>query len=72
LLTLTGPSSDKVVFERLIDGGATRLPLTVGGQNWATFSANVNEPVGMESVAGATYFLTVTLTSGTLNYQVEQ
>lgn len=71
-LTLSGTWSGNVALERSTDGGATRLPLTVGGQSWATFAANANEPIGEETVSGATYYLSVTLTSGTLSYQVAQ
>lgn len=70
--TLTGEWDGLVRLLRSVDGGATRLPLTVGGANWAEFSGNANEPVGIESEAGASYYLDIVLNSGTLGYRVSQ
>jgi hypothetical protein len=71
-LTLSGSWSGTMQVQRSLDGGATRVPLTVAGQAWAMFSANCCEPVAEETVAGATYYLSVTLASGTLAYRVQQ
>lgn len=71
-LTLSGTWTGKAQVMRSIDGGATLLPLTVGGQEWASFTANANEAVGEESVAGAAWYLAITLASGTLAYRVQQ
>lgn len=71
-LTLSGTWSGKAQILRSVDSGATLLPLTVGGQEWASFTANANEPVGEESVVGASWYLSVTLGSGSLAYRVQQ
>ena len=57
---------------RSTDGGTTRLPMTIGGSGWGSFQGNCNEPVAEESVAGATYYLAIAVTSGTLSYRVTQ
>lgn len=71
-LTLTGTWAGTVKLLRSTDGGATRLPMTVGGSSWGSFQGNCNEPVAEESVAGATYYLDIAITSGTLSYRVTQ
>lgn len=71
-LTLSGNWSGSLIVQRSVDGGATLLPLTVGGQSWANFSSNCNEPIGEESVAGASYYLAIAVTAGTLAYRVAQ
>lgn len=70
-LTLTGTWAGRVTVLRSLDGGATRQPLTVGGQSWASFIANVNEPVA-EETAAATYYLSFELASGTVAYRMGQ
>ena len=71
-VSLTGTWTGSVVVQRSIDGGATRQPLTVAGQSWASFTANANEPIGDETVAGATYYLAITINSGALSYRIAQ
>lgn len=71
-VTLSGTWSGIASVQRSTDGGATMQPLTVGGLGWANFSANANEPIGEESVAGATYYLSFSLTSGTASYRIAQ
>lgn len=71
-LTLTGNWTGTVRVLRSIDGGVTQLPLTVAGQEWATFTGNVQEVVGEESSAGATWYLAIALNGGTLTYRVAQ
>jgi hypothetical protein len=61
-----------VELRRSLDGGATQLPLTAGGERWGRFTGNANEAVTDESEAGASYHLGVTLQSGTLAYRVAQ
>ncbi|GGE83986.1 hypothetical protein [Sphingomonas prati] len=69
---LSGSWTGTVQVLRSTDGGTTRLPLTVAGQSWATFTANAQEAIGEESSTGAGYWLAVTLNGGTLTYQVSQ
>ncbi len=71
-ISLSGTWAGTAQVLRSIDGGTTKLPLTLGGQAWASFSAGAQEPIGEESVAGVTYWLAVALTSGTLAYRVQQ
>ncbi|MBA2935966.1 hypothetical protein HZF05_17945 [Sphingomonas sp. CGMCC 1.13654] len=71
-LTLGGTWAGTVRVLRSLDGGTTCLPLSAGGQPWGVFTANAQEPVREETVAGATYWLDIALTSGTLTYEVRQ
>lgn len=71
-LTLSGAWTGSAQLLRSTDAGVTKLPLTIAGQPWGAFTANANEPVGEETCAGATYYLAVTLTTGTLTYRVAQ
>lgn len=72
VLTLTGTWTGKVRLLRSIDGGATRLPLTAAGLDWASFEGNACEPVWAENEAGATLYLDIALTSGAVTYRVAQ
>lgn len=72
VLTLSGSWSGTVRLTRSIDNGATRQPLTAGGQPWAVFSANCCEPVWQETVPGAALYLEHTLASGTAAFRVAQ
>jgi hypothetical protein len=72
-VTLSGSWTGSVQLLRSTDGGATRLPLTYpDGTAKALWTANANTPVAEETVAAASYYLAVALTSGTLGYRVEQ
>lgn len=72
VLALSGTWTGSVKVLRSTDNGATKLPLTVGGTPWATFSANCCEAVWEESANGVQLFLDVTLSAGTLTYRLEQ
>lgn len=71
-LTLSGTWSGTTQVLRSTDGGTTRLPLTIAGGAWGSFTANCNEPVTEESDAAATYYLRITLTSGSATYRMAQ
>ncbi|WP_419827855.1 hypothetical protein [Sphingomonas sp.] len=72
-LTLAGVWTGTVRLLRSVDGGATKLPLTFGdGSARATFTVNAQAPVAEESVAVASYWLDVALSSGTVTYRLEQ
>ncbi|HEX7820767.1 MAG TPA: hypothetical protein VF463_09125 [Sphingobium sp.] len=71
-LVLSGTWVGVVTVQRSTDGGVTRLPLTAGGGAWGQYSANANEAVAEESVATATYYLDVQISSGTVAYRLEQ
>lgn len=72
VLALTGTWSGTVTIKRSTDGGITKLPLTIGGSAWGQFTANACEPVWEENEAGATFYLDVALTSGSLTYRLAQ
>ncbi|MES2491756.1 MAG: hypothetical protein V4579_00580 [Pseudomonadota bacterium] len=57
---------------RSVDGGTTKLPVTAGGQPYASYTANVCEPVWEESEAAALLYLDFTLTSGSVSYRMGQ
>jgi hypothetical protein len=71
-LSLSGSWTGRVRLLRSTDGGATREPLTLAGAAWASFTANVNEVVAEESVAGVSYHLDLAITAGTIAYRVAQ
>lgn len=71
-LELRGTWSGQVALQRSVDGGATRSGVTVGGMPWAAFSGNANEVVWQEGEEGASLYLDITLTSGTLTYRLAQ
>ena len=71
-VTLSGAWTGAVELVRSVDGGATKLPLTIGGERWGRFTGNANEIVTEEREAAASYFLAVALQSGTLAYRVSQ
>jgi hypothetical protein len=63
---------------RSTDGGTTRMAITRNSVVIGSFSFNavagaiVNEPVQIETDASATYYLAITLTSGTVSVRVAQ
>lgn len=71
-LTLAGVWTGSAQLLRSTDGGTTKLPLTAAGVAYGAFTGNVNEAVAEESCAGATWYLAVTLSAGTLTYRVAQ
>jgi hypothetical protein len=71
-LTLSGAWTGRATLLRSLDGGATADPLTIAGAPWGVFTGNANEPVAEESVAGASYYLDLALSSGTVTYRVAQ
>jgi hypothetical protein len=71
-LTLSGNWGGSVQVLRSTDAGVNRLPLTVAGQGWATFTANCNEQIVTETCAGTTYYLDIVLTSGSVTYRLAQ
>ena len=72
LLTLSGTWSGTVKLLRSIDGGATKQPLTLAGSPWATFTANVCEPVWEESESAAVFYLQLAPASGSIAYRLAQ
>ena len=71
-LELRGVWSGQVALQRSTDGGTTRSGVTAGGMPWATFSGNASEIVWQEGEQGASLYLDIALTSGTVSYRVSQ
>jgi hypothetical protein len=72
MLSLAGTWVGTVRLLRSVDGGTTKLPLTAMGQTYGSYTANICEPVWEEGEVGATLYLDVTLTSGSLTYRMGQ
>lgn len=72
MLALAGTWTGSVRLMRSTDGGATLVPLTLGGSDWAVFEANACEPVWVEEEAGASLHLAIALTSGAVTYRLAQ
>jgi len=77
--TLVGTgASGTAALQRSTDAGATKAGLTAGGDPWAAWAFSgvtgsiVNEQIGSETDAAATYYLAVTLTAGSLTYRIAQ
>lgn len=71
-LTLSGSWTGTAQLLRSTDGGATMLPMTLGGETAYRYTAPVNEPIAVETVAGASWHLQLTPGSGTIAYRVQQ
>ena len=72
-LSLSGIWAGTVTVKRSVDGGNTKLPLTVGGGlPKGVFTGNCNEVIEIETEAGAAYYLDVALSSGNLTYRMAQ
>lgn len=71
-VALDGDWQGTVTLLRSTDGGATKLPLRVAGEPWATFNSSGLEQAWQEAEDGASFFLDVSLQSGTLAYRVSQ
>ncbi|WP_114521340.1 hypothetical protein [Altererythrobacter sp. ZODW24] len=69
-LSLSGTWNGEVSLLRSTDGGATRLPVTIGGQPWANFTANACEPVWEEADPSASFYLDITIASGTAQFRL--
>lgn len=72
LLNATVSASGSAQVQRSIDGGSTMPSLTAGGLAWASYTfsnatgAIANEPIATETSSLATYYITITLTAGTV------
>lgn len=77
-LNATTAASGTARLLRSTDGGATKVGLTAGGASIGAFTftsatgAICNEIVSVETDAAATYYLTITLTAGTVTVRVAQ
>ena len=77
-LNATAAASGIAQLLRSTDAGATKVGLTAGGQSIGSYAfssatgAIVNEILTVETDAAATYFLSITLTAGTVAVRVAQ
>lgn len=71
-LTLAGAWTGEVHLLRSIDGGASRRPLTLGGQVWGRFTGNACEAVWQESEEGASLWLDLQPAGGVISYRLSQ
>ena len=72
VLALSGTWTGTVRLLRSTDGGANRLPLSLGGAPWAVFTANVCEPVWDEAESAASFYLQLTPATGSIVYRLAQ
>jgi hypothetical protein len=71
-LELGGVWAGQVALQRSSDGGTTRRGVTCGGLPWASFTGNANEVVWQEGEQGASLYLNIAVTSGTVSYRLSQ
>jgi hypothetical protein len=57
---------------RSTDGGATKVPLRVGGASWAEYTQPGCEQAWTETEEGTSFYLDIALNSGTIDYRVSQ
>jgi hypothetical protein len=71
-VTLDGVWEGTVRLLRSTDGGVNMAPLLVGGSPWGEYTVSGCEQAWSETEDGASFFLDIALTSGTLAYRVSQ
>ena len=71
-VTLAGEFEGTARLLRSTDGGATRVPLRVGGAAWAEYTQPGCEQAWAETEQGASFFLDIALVSGAVSYRVSQ
>lgn len=72
VVALDGVWGGTVRLLRSTDGGVTRLALRVGGQAWAEYTSPGCEQAWVETESGASFYLDIALTSGSVAYRVSQ
>jgi hypothetical protein len=72
MVTLDGDWSGTVRLLRSTDGGLTKLPLRVGGATWGEYTVSGCEQAWSEAEEGTSFYLDITLSSGTVAYRVSQ
>ena len=72
ILSLSGNWSGAVQLLRSVNGGATKLPLSLAGMPWGVFNANACEPVWDETESAATFYLQLAPVSGAVAYRLAQ
>lgn len=72
ILSLSGTWSGNVQLLRSINGGTTKLPVSLAGLPWGVYSANACEPVWDETETAATFYLQLMPASGAVTYRLAQ
>jgi hypothetical protein len=72
IVTLDGVWQGTVRLLRSTDDGATKVPLRVGGADWAEYTASGCEQAWTETEEGASFYLDIALQSGAVTYRVSQ
>jgi hypothetical protein len=72
VVALDGEWEGTVRLLRSTDGGATKLPLRVGGASWGEYIVSGCEQAWAVTETGATFYLDISLSSGTVAYRVSQ
>ena len=72
VVTLDGEFDGVVRLLRSTDGGLTKVPLRVGGAEWAEFTQTGCEQAWTETEEGTSFYLDIALNSGTVYYRVSQ
>lgn len=72
VVTLDGAWDGTVRLLRSTDGGATRLPLRVGGAAWGEYTESGCEQAWNETEEGTSFYLDIALASGTVAYRLSQ
>ena len=71
-LELWGVFVGTVQVLRSTDDGVNKLPLRIAGTEWAKYTAPGVEEVWDETDPFAKFWISITLTSGTVNYRLAQ
>lgn len=72
VVALDGDWTGIVRLLRSTDGGATHMPLRVGGSPWAEYTSSGCEQAWSETEDGASFYLDIALQSGAVSYRVSQ
>ena len=72
VVALDGEWEGTVRLLRSTDDGATKLALRVGGASWGEYTIPGCEQAWAVTESGATFYLDIALTSGTVAYRVSQ
>lgn len=71
-VSLDGEWQGTVRLLRSTDGGVSQSPLRVAGAAWAEYTSSGCEQAWSETEEGASFYLDIALTSGSVTYRVSQ
>lgn len=72
IVALSGTWTGTVQVLRSTDGGATRLPLRIGGSSWGTYHESGVEQAWIDNENGVSFYLDITPATGSVTYRVSQ